>query len=89
MPQAAYFYALHRNADGRETPARLYPDKALALSALGAEAGCHLRFVETGKQPSRRLIGLHGSHTLRRFANTSGRPGELLESFLAAEVVVR
>ena len=75
MSRNDYFYVLHQNADGRETTARKYLNKEVALIALAAEMGESLNFVADGVRSS--------SHTLKRFANVAGRPGELLESFLA------
>jgi hypothetical protein len=70
-----YFYALHRNADGRETSARKYRNKEVALIALPTEVGESLQFTADGLRSS--------SHSLKRFANVADRPGELLETFLA------
>jgi len=70
-----YFYVLHQNTDGRETPAHKYRNKELALIALATEVGENLQFAAYGQRSS--------SHTLKRFANLAGRPGELLETFLA------
>jgi hypothetical protein len=69
-----YFYVLHRNADGAETPARTYRSREFALLTLAAEAGQSLTFVEDGRRS--------GSHTLKRLANSAGRPGDVLETFL-------
>jgi hypothetical protein len=69
-----YFYVLHRNADGHETTARKYLNREVALIALAAEAGESLNFIAHDVRSS--------SHTLKRFANMAGRPGELLENFL-------
>ena len=69
-----YFYVLHRNADGHETTARKYRNREVALIALATEVGESLDFVAHGVRSS--------SHTLKRFANVAGRPGELLENFL-------
>jgi hypothetical protein len=70
-----YFYVLHHNPDGRETTARKFENREFALTALAAEMGDSLKFVANGVRSS--------SHTLKRFANTAGQPGELLETFLA------
>jgi hypothetical protein len=75
LPRNDYFYALHQNADGRETSARQYRNKEFALIALATEVGATLQFAAEGLRSS--------SHTLKRFANVSDRPGELLETFLA------
>jgi hypothetical protein len=69
-----YVYALHSHTDGRETKAHAYPDRDYALIAFEQEVGTGLAFVEDGQRS--------GSHTLKRFRNVRGRPGELLETFL-------
>jgi hypothetical protein len=69
-----YFYVLHRNVDGRETTARQFENKEFALAALANEVGETLEFVSHSVRSS--------SHTLKRFTNTAGLPGQLLESFL-------
>ena len=74
MSRNDYFYVLHRNADGHETTARKYLNREVALIALAAEVGESLNFIAHDVRSS--------SHTLKRFANMAGRPGELLENFL-------
>lgn len=81
MPAQPYLYVLHTNKSGHETTARSFASRELALITLGAEIGEALRFVETGRRS--------GSHTLKRFVNQGGRPGEMLEAFLADQVSVR
>ncbi len=75
MSRDDYFYVLHQNADGRETSARKYRNKELALFALATEVGESLQFAASGQRSS--------SHTLKRFANVADRRGEPLETFLA------
>ncbi len=69
-----YLYALQSHADGRETDARICPDRDFALTAFERDVGMALAFVEDGRRS--------GSHTLKLFRNVGGRPGDLLETFL-------